>query len=212
MPKVLLFEGSPHRGGTTEVLSDRLENILNGCGVTLKRISISDVALRPCMGCGFCSSHPDQCVLDGCTAFDACGHPGTDRAAEVLREMIRADALILTIPVYFYGPPAPVKALFDRIQRYWAQSLPAEKPFFAVYYGARKKGAHLFDGNALIARCALRVLGFTQKALLTLYGVETFRDLQHAETMRSLDHFARMAADFLKEREAKPPDCSPCCQ
>lgn len=103
MSRTLLIDGSPHAQGTTAALIDAC---LDGVGATtLWRYGCYAAPPLPCDACGFCRT------------ANGCRH--TDLEA-FYAELEAADLLIFAAPVYNRGFPAPMKALLDRLQRYWS--------------------------------------------------------------------------------------------
>ena len=75
--------------------------------------------IAPCLGCGFCE-HKEGCVNSD---FDQIDH--------LLRT---CDYLVVASPVYNLSFPAPLKAIFDRTQRYFsARFVRGERPPIAKH-------------------------------------------------------------------------------
>ena len=167
---------SPKKDGSTDTLA-RLVAEGAHCNDTVPEIvPLRDFQIRPCVACGFCTSHPDFCPLDA-----------GDDVADLLHT-IRAEVFpVFVLPVYFYGPPAQFKAFIDRAQRFWALPVPQTlRPASAIICAARFQGERLFEANLLILRCFLRALGFSLKAPLLLRGIESPADLtpEHRKTVQ----------------------------
>ena len=120
-----------------------------------------------------------------------------DGAAGLFRRMERADSRILSIPVYFYGPPAQLKGFIDRAQLFWErQRTPTpRRPAHAVLCAARTRGDRLFEANLLILRCFLDTLGFSLHEPLLLRGVERPDDLLHPHLIAQIERFGLEAAE-----------------
>ena len=101
--KVLIIFGSPHKSGNTKRL---LNGFMSGLGndVQTEIINIFELNPLPCDDCGYCK------VTDGCRKKDL------ESFFIALRD---ADIIIFATPIYNMGFPAPLKALFDRFQRYY---------------------------------------------------------------------------------------------
>ena len=164
-----------------------LEQALLSRGATVDRICLREYALHPCIGCGYCSAHPGHCFFDG------------DDVADLFRRMGHADSLILSIPVYFYGPPALLKGFIDRAQIFWEQrregTRTPRRPAHAVLCAARTRGDRLFEANLLILRCFLDTLGFSLHEPLLLRGVERPTDLLHSQVIAQIERFGLEAAE-----------------
>lgn len=195
MATLALFACSPHPAGTTDILAERLIHFLQKGTTEIDLIHIRDYTIQPCTGCGYCSIHPGKCVLENSTTKTG----GHDDTADLFVRLLRADALLFTIPVYFYGPPAFFKGFIDRAQKFWF--LPREekilfsckrRPAWCVLCGARIEGKRLFEANLLILRCFLSVFGFSLQEPLLLRGLEGPADLNdHAEYSRQLQDLAQ---------------------
>ena len=119
---VLGILGSPRRGGNAEVLLDKaLEGARSG-GVSVEKISLNELTIRPCQECGGCDD-TGKCVI-------------ADDMAAVYNSVDRADIVILASPVFFGELTAQTKAMIDRFQCRWVGKYRLKKG-----PGAGKKGA-----------------------------------------------------------------------
>ncbi len=94
-------------------------------------IEISDVNMfyqniLPCTDCGYCLKN-DACRIN------------TDDFDTITEKVKSADIVIVLTPVYFLSLPSPLKAYFDRMQRYFSQKFIRKIP--SKDFPARKKGA-----------------------------------------------------------------------
>lgn len=102
--RALVLFGSPRREGHTgRLLQAFLEALPFREGIAFIEPFREPVA--PCDGCGYCRNH------------DGCMHQDIDRFDALLRQ---ASLLVVATPVYNLSFPAPLKALFDRTQRYFS--------------------------------------------------------------------------------------------
>jgi len=101
--KVLVIFGSPRRSGNTKKL---LNGFLSGLdrSAEIEKVDIFDLCPAPCDDCGYCKSVDDCRKKDLEVFFKAFGE---------------TDIIVFAMPVYNLGMPAPMKALFDRFQRYY---------------------------------------------------------------------------------------------
>ena len=96
----LLIYGSPRRGGVTEQMVDQLLD-----GIEHTRINAYDAAAKPCLDCRGCYVD-GRCVMRDLDAFYAA--------------LEQAECVVIATPVYHLSFPAPLKAMLDRTQPYWA--------------------------------------------------------------------------------------------
>ena len=106
MKNILMFCGSPRKGGNSDLLCDQFMAGAVEAGHAVEKIFVQERKIAPCLGCGHCLSHEGVCVQK-------------DDMAAILEKMIKADVLVLASPVYFYSVSAQIKALIDRtVARY----------------------------------------------------------------------------------------------
>jgi len=130
-----------------------------------------DAGVDPCIACGGC--YEDQV---GCTV-------GGDGWAEIEDMLRSADALLLSFPVYFMGPPAPVKVIVDRLQALWwyrergGRVATNEGPFRrgGLILVAAGQGS-VFDPSRRIAKAAFNTLGFDLVGQVMAGGLEEADD------------------------------------
>ena len=179
-PRALVLAASPRRGGTCAALAPHVAAGLRDAGCDACVRYLADYAPAGCTGCGACE-RTGACALDACELEGARGG-GRPGFSALIRELEAADALALVAPVYFSGPPSQLKALFDRLQPFWAQRyvlgtrpsarpLGQRKPFDLVAVGT---GKDPFGHEALVscARSALRMLDFELHELRGAVGLD----------------------------------------
>lgn len=99
--KVVAFNGSPRKGGNTELCLRIVEKELNAQGIDMEIIQVGN-KVRGCMACYKCLENGDgHCVQN-------------DPANEWIDKMVEADGIILASPVYYGGIAAGFKCFLDR--------------------------------------------------------------------------------------------------
>lgn len=114
-PKTVVFVGSPRKNGATATVLSMLSDRLGDATV----VDAFARAVKPCDDCRGCYTH------DGCVKRDM---------DDVYEAIEQADRLVFVTPVYNRSFPAPLKAMIDRLQCYWAARFirgkkpPIERP------------------------------------------------------------------------------------
>lgn len=99
----LAVNGSPRKGGNTEILLKNVLAPLEKAGWETNFIQVGGKAIRGCIACGKCFEKKNlQCAVT------------TDMFNDVMAEMVKADALILGSPTYFTDVSSEMKAVLDR--------------------------------------------------------------------------------------------------
>lgn len=123
---VLIINGSPkgERSNTLQLTNAFLEGMCeNGEAVETRCLTVSQLDIRPCLGCFSCwSKTPGQCCIP-------------DSMGQVIESMLWADITVWSFPLYYFSVPGPLKNLIDR-------QLPMVLPFMAEDGGETGSGSH----------------------------------------------------------------------
>lgn len=105
MIKVLAINASPRKYGNSYKLLRVAVEGARYAGASTEILHLYDYSVKPCIGC----------VSD---AQLSCRYPcliDADDGNKVLDRLVASDALIISTPVYWYGPSGPLKNLIDRM-------------------------------------------------------------------------------------------------
>lgn len=162
---ILLFNGSPRKGGNTDLLLEHIEQGMHRLGFKAERINLARLKIHPCIGCGHCETE-GQCIFD-------------DDMAPLYEKIDRADRIVIGSPIYFYGVTAQTKAFIDRCQALWSRKylLGEIKPERDLRRGymvsvAATEGGKVFDGARLTVRYAFDAMEFNYSGELLITGVD----------------------------------------
>jgi len=152
--RVVGLNGSPRRGGNTDLL---LAQVIKGAeseGAETKTLALNDLDISPCQHC------------------DACFEAGVCRIKDdmqtVYKEMEKADRIVLASPIHFLGLSAQMKAMIDRGQALWARKYILKKP--PLGDRRERKGLFVAVGGMKLARLFEPSLA-TVKAFFTVIDV-----------------------------------------
>lgn len=99
--KVVAFNGSPRKGGNTEICLKLIEKELNAQGIDMEIVQVGTKA-KPCLACYHCLETGDgHCVQQ-------------DEVNAWIDKMVEADGIILASPVYYGGIAGGMKCFLDR--------------------------------------------------------------------------------------------------
>ncbi len=101
MSKILVLNGSPRKGGNTEMLVNAFKNGAEQKGHEVEVVYVQGKNIKGCMAC------------DACKKTGVCVQK--DDMADVLKSAREADALVVASPMYFYGLTGQLKCCYDRL-------------------------------------------------------------------------------------------------
>ncbi len=193
---LLAITTSPRRNGNSETALDTFLSSLPGT-IAIEKISLNDITVHPCKGCGFCE-RTGECIQK-------------DDFIPLSEKIKTCDILVFASPVYSLSVCAQAKALIDRCQVFWAQKYVLhtfKKPvgkcgvFIAT---AGQNRSDIFDNTLPTARFLFDVAGITAKNTRTLLfsGVDKKTDYKNspAAIEKTKEAAAALAAELTEKRK-----------
>lgn len=157
--------------------------------------ALSRYHIQGCTGCQACADSPHCCPLDPADT-------PPDSIGSLVRPFFLSPVLVFIAPVYFYHFPAQFKSLMDRMQRYYLKKQaghlgqkgkPAQMAY-AIFLGARMKGAALFEGCVRSLRLMLDIFSIPLASPLLLRGLDGKDDLANAPALQdAIREYGRQA-------------------
>lgn len=132
----LAVNGSPRKGGNTEILLREVLGELDNLDWQTELVQVGGTAVRGCLACHGCFRTQDNRCAQEEDAFNG-----------IYSRMLRADAIILGSPVYFAAVGADLKALIERAGYVaYANNHAFAGKIGAAVVAVRRGGAtHVFD-------------------------------------------------------------------
>ena len=148
----LAINGSPRKGGNTELLLNKVLDELKNVGWETELVKVGGTSIRGCIACKKCFENKDnECSVK------------KDNFNEIFSKMIKADAMILGSPTYFAAVSADLKALIERSGYVaYANGHAFSGKIGAAVVAVRRGGAthaydtinHMFQMSRMIIPCS----------------------------------------------------------
>lgn len=109
---ILLINGSPKgsRSNTLRLSNAFIDGIKGSADVDVREVHVNKLDIKPCLGCFSCwNKTPGKCCI-------------RDEMSDVIENMLWADVILWSFPLYYFSVPGPLKNLMDR-------QLPMALPF-----------------------------------------------------------------------------------
>lgn len=162
--KIVVITGSPHKDGTSFLLTERFIAGAQTNGNEIKRFDVGAGTVHPCTGCDHCLSHDGQCVFH-------------DTMDQIIPAILEADLIVLSTPLYYFGMPAQIKAVIDRL--YAANDKVVAHPAKALLLATcGDNDDWTLDALLLHYKTICRYLQWDSIGHLTAPGVYTRADLE----------------------------------
>lgn len=188
--QVLALQGSPRRGGNTEIILDQALAAARDAGAVCEKIVVRDLKISPCL------------EIHNCAQTGACAI--RDDMLALSEKLASARVVILATPIFFYGPSAGLKAVIDRGQAFWARKYilknenPNPKGLGVLIAVGATKGRKLFDGLKLTARYYFDALDLEPGPELLVRGADEKGAVQdRPEVLAEARTLGRRIAEFV---------------
>lgn len=100
--KIVVITGSPRKKGNSFAMTDAFIEAAKAKGHTVTRFDAAMMKLSGCHACETCYKTDKACSFD-------------DDFNLIAPAILEADALVFTMPVYWYSIPSQIKSVIDRI-------------------------------------------------------------------------------------------------
>ena len=100
--KIVVITGSPRKKGNSFAMTDAFVQAAKAKGHTVTRFDTAMMKIGGCHACETCFQTGKACSFD-------------DDFNRIAPAILEADAIVYTMPVYWYSIPAQIKGVIDRI-------------------------------------------------------------------------------------------------
>jgi multimeric flavodoxin WrbA len=190
--RMIVIHGSARDDGNSRTLCEALCEAATSSrpDVEVEIVRAYDAGVDPCIDCGGCEEDQVGCIHQ------------RDGWHDLESKLRAADVLVIATPVYFMGPPAPLKAMIDRLQALWWHR--ERGGTVATNTGPFRRGGlvltaageeAVFAPSRRIALAALNTLGFDLVGIVLGDGLEEPGDASLREDL--LDKARRLGEDLV---------------
>ena len=134
--KLLIVNGSPRVGSSTEILARKFEEGFTSVlpDTEVVNVRLNDLNIIPCQACGI-DPTPMPCIYK-------------DDLYPTLQHLIQADMVLIASPVYFDTASAQTKLFIDRTKCFRPPRFRNNTVEFDEYGTLHSKGAYILVGGA----------------------------------------------------------------
>ncbi|MFH0847283.1 MAG: flavodoxin family protein [Chloroflexota bacterium] len=166
--RLLALNGSPRRGGNTEILLNEALRGAESQKAETHLIVLNDLKISPCQHC-------DACLKEGRCRIQ-------DDMQMVYSELEKADRVVLGSPLHFMGLTAQMKLMIDRCQALWSRKYQLKVPplgdrkerkgLFVAVSGRGGTSTSLFESALVTVKTLYLTLDIKYTGALLFPGVD----------------------------------------
>lgn len=150
--KIIGINGSPRKGGNTEILLTQILKEAESLGAESEYIAVDKLDFHGCKGCLWCqTSGSGRCVQQ-------------DDMTDIYDKIASADAIVVGTPVYFSGMTGQLKTFMDRLYPFYGRGgIPSRLPKkikLALLITQGQPNPQLYARSFEIVASAFRLIGF----------------------------------------------------
>jgi multimeric flavodoxin WrbA len=154
--KITVIAASPRKGGNSEMLADAFIGGAKKSGHEVTKFNLYNRKISPCFDC-------KVCYKSGICVFD-------DGMTDIYETLVETDVLVIATPVYFYGFPAQLKCLIDRLHNPVRERFAVKKAVLLSVCADR--GIETFRPLTATFDACLRYLHWENGGMVLADGIE----------------------------------------
>lgn len=147
--KIVVLNGSPRKGGNTEIMVKAFAEAAGKNEVTI--LNVASMNIRGCLGCKYCYGHQGECVQK-------------DDMAEVFETLKDADMAVFASPIYWFDISAQLKTVIDRLYAGGSTGFHFHKTALLLDAGAD----HVFDAAIAQYKAMTSYLKWEDMGIITI--------------------------------------------
>ena len=154
--KITAFQGSPHAGGSTAAIIDKVLEAAAAAGAETSHVHIGGMDIAGCTACFACRK-TGKCAID-------------DDMQAIYTQMEDLDAAVLGFPIYFFQMNGQTKNFIDRLYAQYTEpgshSISKNRPMVLIATWGAGEGA--FDEYVEATKQMLQFVGWNVVDVITV--------------------------------------------
>jgi len=171
MKNILLINGSPREDGNTKILSEAFVTRSIQKRNIVKKYNIPDLNISGCKDCGKCFIDGIPCIIK-------------DDFDEIIDEIIKADVIVFSAPVFFYSVPGQLKNFIDRLNCFIVGNKNLSGKKYAIISSCDKEDMSVFDGFRIPIERMAKDFGWILIDEVLAPNVKDAKDIEQTDGVR----------------------------
>lgn len=166
--KVVVITGSPRKNGNSFAMTESFIKTAQEKGHSVTRFDAAMMEIGGCHACETCFSTGKACTFD-------------DDFNKIAPAILEADALVFTMPVYWYSIPAQIKGVIDRIYSLVVGGKDISGKECALIACCEEEDLSVLDGVRIPMECTAALNKWTMVGEVLVPGVLKPGDIQKTD-------------------------------
>ena len=178
--KIVVITGSPRKGGNSFAMTDAFIAAAQAAGHSVERFDAAFMKIGGCHACETCFKTGKACSFD-------------DDFNIIAASILTADAVVFTMPVYWYPIPSQIKGVIDRIYSFCVAGKDIAGKQCALIACCEEDDMTVLDGVRIPYERTIALLKWKSVGEVLVPGVLNRGDIQKTD---GVARAAALAAKF----------------
>lgn len=178
--KIVVITGSPRKGGNSFAMTDAFIATAQASGHSVERFDAAFMKIGGCHACETCFKTGKACSFD-------------DDFNIIAASILTADAVVFTMPVYWYSIPSQIKGVIDRIYSFCVAGKDIAGKQCALIACCEEDDMTVLDGVRIPYERTIALLKWKSVGEVLVPGVLNRGDIQKTD---GVARAAALAAKF----------------
>ena len=166
--KIVVITGSPRKNGNSFAMTDAFIQEAEKRGHTIRRFDAAFLKIGGCHACMTCYKTGKACSFD-------------DDFNDIAPAILDADAVVFTMPVYWYSIPAQIKGAIDRLFSLVVGGKEVAGKKWALIACCEEEGTTVLDGVRTPMERTAALLQWEKVGEVLIPGVLNVGDIAHTD-------------------------------
>jgi len=169
--KIAVITGSPRKNGNSFAMTRAFVEAAEARGHSVQRFDAAFMNIGGCRACQTCYSTGKACSFD-------------DDFNRITTALLEADAVVYTMPVYWYSIPAQIKGVIDRIFSLVVGGKEVAGKKCGLIACCEEEDATVLDGVRIPVERSAALLGWEMAGEVLIPGVLNVGDIDKTDGCR----------------------------
>lgn len=166
--KIVVITGSPRKNGNSFAMTDAFIKAAEAKGHTVTRFDTAMMKIGGCRACETCFKSGKACSFD-------------DDFNTIAPAILDADAVVFTMPVYWYSIPAQIKGVIDRLYSFCVAGKDIAEKECALIACCEEEDMSVLDGVRIPIERSAALIKWHMVGEVLIPGVLNTGDIEKAD-------------------------------